>query len=120
MSDNTGKEIWKPGNMLYPLPAVMVSCKRKNERPNIITVAWTGTVCSEPPMLSVSITPKRFSHDIIRDTGNVLDQLFVFSFVLEKRGPQAAVLIQRSAGISNEGSSGLEGQRIFKDLGIDL
>ena len=63
------KQLWKPCNLLYPVPAVMVSCARPGERPDIITVAWTGTVCSEPPMLSVSIMPKRFSHDIIRDTG---------------------------------------------------
>ena len=40
------KQIWKPGNMIYPLPAVMVSCQREGEKPNIITVAWTGTVCT--------------------------------------------------------------------------
>ena len=44
------KEYWKGGNMLYPLPAVMVSCGRKNEKPNIITIAWTGTICTNPPM----------------------------------------------------------------------
>ena len=59
---------WKGGNMLYPLPAVMVSCKRENEKPNIITIAWTGTVCSNPPMVSVSIRPERYSYDIIRET----------------------------------------------------
>ena len=42
------KQIWKPGNMIYPLPAVMVSCQREGEKPNIITVAWTGTVCTQP------------------------------------------------------------------------
>ena len=73
------KASWKPSNLLYPVPAVMVSCARPGERPNIITVAWTGTVCSEPPMLSVSITPKRFSHDIIRDTGE-----FVVNLTTEK------------------------------------
>ena len=47
-----GKQFWKPGNMLYPLPAVMVSCQRENEKPNIITLAWVGTVCSDPAMVS--------------------------------------------------------------------
>ncbi len=62
------KSEWKPGNMLYPLPAVMISCKRPDERPNIITVAWCGTVCSDPPMVSVSIRKERYSHDIIDET----------------------------------------------------
>ena len=62
------KQHWKPGNMLYPVPAVMVSCGRENERPNIITVAWAGTVCSDPAMVSVSIRPERYSYDIIRET----------------------------------------------------
>ena len=44
------KEYWKPGNMLYPVPAVMVSCGREGETPNIITVAWAGTICSDPAM----------------------------------------------------------------------
>ena len=56
--------------MLAPLPAVMVSCGGTEEyRPNIITLAWAGTVCSEPPMLSVSIRPSRHSYEIIKKTG---------------------------------------------------
>lgn len=62
------RQNWKGGNMLYPLPAVMVSCKRENEKPNIITIAWAGTVCTNPPMVSVSIRPERYSYDIIRET----------------------------------------------------
>ncbi|MCI8837680.1 MAG: flavin reductase family protein [Hungatella sp.] len=62
------KEVWKPGNMLYPVPAVMVSCGRPGETPNIITVAWAGTVCSDPVMLSVSLRKERFSYSIIKDT----------------------------------------------------
>ncbi|MCR5665723.1 MAG: flavin reductase family protein [Eubacterium sp.] len=54
--------------MLYPVPAVMVSCQREEEDPNIITIAWCGTVCSDPPMVSISIRPKRYSYDIIKDT----------------------------------------------------
>ena len=46
---------WKPGNMLYPLPVVMVSCAEKDSKPNIITVAWAGTVCSDPVMVSISV-----------------------------------------------------------------
>ncbi len=63
------KQSWKAGNMLYPVPAVMVSCGRKGEKPNIITVAWTGTVCSDPAMVSISIRPERYSYDIIKETG---------------------------------------------------
>lgn len=62
------KQYWKPGNMLYPVPAVMVTCQRKGEQPNIITIAWTGTICSDPPMVSVSIQKKRYSYAIIKDT----------------------------------------------------
>lgn len=62
------KQEWKPGNMLYPLPAVMVSCQREGERPNIITLAWAGTICSDPVMISVSIRPERYSYDIIKET----------------------------------------------------
>ncbi|MDO4267707.1 MAG: flavin reductase family protein [Eubacteriales bacterium] len=63
------KQHWKGGNMLYPVPAVMVSCQRPGEKPNIITVAWAGTVCSDPAMLSISVRKERYSYDIIRETG---------------------------------------------------
>lgn len=62
------KQIWKPGNMLYPVPAVMVSCARENEAPNIITIAWAGTISTNPAMLSISIRPQRYSYDIIKET----------------------------------------------------
>lgn len=55
--------------MLYPLPAVMVSCGREGEKPNIITLAWTGTVCSDPVMVSISVRKERYSYDIIKETG---------------------------------------------------
>lgn len=64
-----GKELWKPGNMLYPLPAVMVSVADKEGRPNIITVAWAGTICTNPPMVSISVRPERYSYPIIKETG---------------------------------------------------
>lgn len=69
------KEIWKAGNMVYPIPAVMVSCQRPGERPNILTVAWTGTVCTNPPMLYISVRPERYSYDIIRETGEFVVNL---------------------------------------------
>lgn len=69
------KQSWKPGNMLYPLPVVVVSCNRKGEKPNIVTVAWTGTICSDPAMVSISVRPERYSHDIIEETGEFVINL---------------------------------------------
>ncbi|MCP1101295.1 flavin reductase (DIM6/NTAB) family NADH-FMN oxidoreductase RutF [Aequitasia blattaphilus] len=63
-----GKEHWKPGNMVYPLPAVMVSCSDKKKNTNIITVAWTGTLCTNPAMVYVSIRPERHSYGMIKET----------------------------------------------------
>lgn len=62
------KQFWKPGNMLYPVPAVMVSCQREGERPNIITIAWAATLNTSPAMVSISVRPQRYSYDIIRET----------------------------------------------------
>ncbi len=69
------KEIWQPGNMLYPIPAVMVSCQKKGDKPNIITVAWAGNVCSSPAMLSISVRKERYSHSIIKETGEFVVNL---------------------------------------------
>ncbi len=64
-----GKQVWKPGNMLYPLPAVMVSTADKKGNDNIITVAWTGTVCTNPAMLYISVRPERYSYHMLRESG---------------------------------------------------
>ncbi len=81
------KHAFKPGNMLYPLPAVLVSCQYPggndpecrnpalNGKPNIITVAWAGTVCTSPPMLSVSIRPERYSYHMIEASGEFVVNL---------------------------------------------
>ncbi len=69
------KQSWKPGNMLYPVPAVMVSCKRADEKPNIITIAWAGTICSDPVMASISVRKSRYSHSIIKETGEFVINL---------------------------------------------
>ena len=58
-----GKQNWKPGNMLNPVPAVMVSVADKAGKSNIITIAWAGTVCTNPPMVSISVRPERYSYD---------------------------------------------------------
>ena len=73
-----GKQSWKPGNMLNPVPAVMVSCADREGKPNIITIAWAGTVCTNPPMVSISVRPTRYSYDMIRETGE-----FVINLVTE-------------------------------------
>lgn len=69
------KQVWKPGNMLYPVPAVMVSCGDKKGRKNIITVAWAGTICSEPAMVSISVRPERYSYSMLRETGEFVINL---------------------------------------------
>ncbi|MDO4519940.1 MAG: flavin reductase family protein [Eubacteriales bacterium] len=69
------KQSWKAGNMLYPLPAVMVSAADGEGHDNIITVAWAGTVCTNPPMLSISVRPSRYSYDMIRSTGEFVVNL---------------------------------------------
>ena len=74
-----GKQSWKAGNMLNPVPAVMVSVADQNHRPNIITVAWAGTVCTNPPMVSISVRPSRYSYEIIEKTGE-----FVINLTNEK------------------------------------
>jgi flavin reductase (DIM6/NTAB) family NADH-FMN oxidoreductase RutF len=63
------KKMYDPMTALMPLPAVMVSCQKPGDPPNIITIAWTGIVCSEPPMLSISVRKDRYSYEIIKSTG---------------------------------------------------
>ena len=77
--ENNKKIVWKPGNMLYPVPAVMVSVADFFGNNNIITVAWAGTLCSDPPMVSISIRPKRHSYSMIKETGE-----FVINLVTEE------------------------------------
>ena len=74
-----GKQIWKPGNMLYPLPAVMVSVGDRDGNRNIFTVAWTGTVCTNPPMAYISVRPERYSYHMIEESGE-----FVINLTTEK------------------------------------
>lgn len=60
------KEIWKPGTLIYPVPAVLVSCGSEKKEYNIFTASWTGTICTDPAMCYVSIRPERHSYDIIK------------------------------------------------------
>ena len=69
-----GKSVWKPGTVLYPVPAVMVTCGTL-EKPNIITIAWTGTINSNPPMTYISVRPERYSYDIIKESGEFVINL---------------------------------------------
>lgn len=69
------KQTWKPGNMLYPLPAVMVSTADKAGNSNILTIAWTGTVCTNPPMVYISVRPERYSYHMIRESGEFVINL---------------------------------------------
>ena len=69
------KQVWRGGNMLYPLPAVMVSCANAAGEKDIVTVAWAGTVCTNPPMLSISLRPERHSYHIIRESGEFVVNL---------------------------------------------
>ena len=67
--ERIAKQSWKPGNVLSPVPAVLVSCGgSRGWKPNLITIAWAGNVCSDPPMLSISVRPERYSYEIIRTT----------------------------------------------------
>lgn len=68
------KQTWKPGNLLYPLPVVMVS-SASGERDNIMTVAWTGTTSSDPVMLSISVRPERYSYHLIKESGEFVVNL---------------------------------------------
>jgi flavin reductase (DIM6/NTAB) family NADH-FMN oxidoreductase RutF len=69
------KQSWKPGTMIYPLPAVLVSCGEGEQEYNLFTVAWTGTVCTNPPMCYISVRPERHSYDIIKRTGEFVINL---------------------------------------------
>ena len=66
---------WKPGTMIYPLPAVMISCGETEEEYNILTVSWVGTICTNPPMCYISIRPERHSYEIIKRTGEFVINL---------------------------------------------
>lgn len=60
------KQDWKPGTLIYPVPAVMISCGREEKEYNIITASWTGTICSDPAMCYISLRPERHSYPIIK------------------------------------------------------
>jgi flavin reductase (DIM6/NTAB) family NADH-FMN oxidoreductase RutF len=65
----------RPSTALYPVPVVLVTCVDPAGKPNIITLAWAGTVCSSPPMVGIGVRPSRYSHDLIRDSGEFVVNL---------------------------------------------
>ena len=68
MEKNYKKQQWKPGTLIYPLPAVLISCGETEEEYNMLTVAWVGTICTNPAMCYISVRPERYSYDIIKRT----------------------------------------------------
>lgn len=69
------RQSWKPGNMLYPLPVVLVSVTDGEGNDNVLTIAWAGTICSDPAMVSISVRPERYSHEMILKTGEFVINL---------------------------------------------
>lgn len=69
------REVWKGGNFVYPVPPALVSCADKEGNTNLITVAWTGTVCTNPPMAYISVRPERHSYKMIRESGEFVINL---------------------------------------------
>lgn len=72
------REYWKAGNMIYPLPAVMVTTKGSDGKDNILTVAWSGTICTNPAMAYISVRPERYSYKALKEKGE-----FVINLVTE-------------------------------------
>lgn len=71
----TSREDFKPGTLIYPLPAVLVSCGETEKEKNLLTVAWTGTICSDPAMCYISVRKERHSHAILKRTGEFVINL---------------------------------------------
>ena len=61
-----GHVSWKPGTLIYPLPAVLISCGGNEEEYNLLTISWVGTICTNPPMCYISVRPERHSYEIIK------------------------------------------------------
>ena len=107
------KQLWKPGNMLYPLPVVMVSLRGKDGQNNIITIGWTGTICSDPAMVSISVRPERYSHRMLLDTGE-----FVINLTTEELVKAAAAKTETAVVII--GLAYILSRSIGKYLGANI
>ena len=75
MSNNTTHISWKPGTLIYPLPAVLVSCGDSPDNFNVITISWVGTICTNPAMCYISVRPERHSYDLIKNSGEFVINL---------------------------------------------
>ena len=73
------KQIWEPCSILSPVPAVLVTVRGKSGQDNVLTIAWCGTVCSSPAMVSISVRKERFSYEMLRESGE-----FVINLVTEE------------------------------------
>lgn len=69
------KQVWKPTTILNPVPTAMVTCADADGKPNIITIAWTGTINTKPPMLSISVKKERYSYNLIKEKGEFVVNL---------------------------------------------
>lgn len=69
------REYWKPSNLLYPVPAAIITASNKEGKTNMMTAAWVGTVCSDPVMVSISVRPSRLTHEYIEETGEFVINL---------------------------------------------
>ncbi len=74
-----GKQVWEPCSILSPVPAVLVTVRGKSQKDNVLTIAWCGTVCSSPAMVSISVRKERFSYEMLRESGE-----FVINLVTEE------------------------------------
>jgi flavin reductase (DIM6/NTAB) family NADH-FMN oxidoreductase RutF len=73
--ETMAKQNWKPGNMVYPLPAALISCGDIAGKMNLLTVSWLGTICTDPPMCYISVRPERYSYDMIKQSGEFVINL---------------------------------------------
>ncbi len=71
----SNKVNWKPGTLIYPLPAALISCGNTPENYNVLTVSWLGTICTNPAMCYISVRPERHSYKIIKETGEFVINL---------------------------------------------
>lgn len=102
-----GKLVWKPGTMLYPVPAVMVTCKDESID-NIITIAWAGTVCTDPAMVSISMRKSRYSYEIIKKTKE---------FIINLPGKELAFAVDFSGVRSGKNIDKFKHLNLTKKLG---
>lgn len=75
MADNKSHISWNPGTLIYPLPAVLVSCGANADEFNLLTISWVGTICTNPPMCYISLRPERHSYDLIKTSGEFVINL---------------------------------------------